>query len=64
MAELGFTDEIIGAVLNHKKATVTGIYNQYRYDKEKQAALEAWNRKLSQIVTGKKPEKVVNIREA
>lgn len=50
LAKLGFTDEIIGAVLNHKKATVTGIYNLYRYDDEKQRALAAWDRQLSRIM--------------
>lgn len=54
LAEQGFIDEIIGALLNHKKATVTGIYNQYRYDKEKQLALEVWERKLKNILGSKK----------
>ena len=53
LAELGFTEEIIGAVLNHSKRGVTGQhYNQYRYDIQKQQALEAWDRKIESIMTG------------
>lgn len=53
MAEMGTMDEVIDAVLNHAKQGVIKVYNQYRYDREKQAALEAWERKLTVIVTGK-----------
>lgn len=63
LGALKFIDEVIGAVLNHKKTTVTGIYNRYQYDAEKQAAITAWGRKLARITTGKKPEKVVKLRE-
>lgn len=47
LAELGFSEEIIDAVLNHKRAGVTARhYNLYRYDKEKRQALDAWAAKL------------------
>jgi len=36
-------------------------YNHYTYDKEKQQALETWDRKLNSILTGKKA-KVVNLK--
>jgi integrase len=52
MAEMGTMDEVIDAILNHAKQGVIKVYNQYRYDKEKQAALEAWERKLTSIVSG------------
>jgi integrase len=52
MAERGEMDEVIDAVLNHAKQGVIKVYNQYRYDKEKQIALDSWARKLSSIVTG------------
>ena len=35
-------DEVIDAVLNHAKQGIIKVYNQYRYDKEKQMVLEAW----------------------
>ena len=61
MAEMGTMDEVIDAILNHVKQGVIKVYNQYRYDKEKQAALEAWGRKLNSIITGK-ATKVVSIQ--
>jgi integrase len=54
MSALGFSDEVVDAVLNHVKKGVIAIYNRHHYDKEKQAALEAWDRKLTSIITGKK----------
>jgi integrase len=56
MAEMGVMDEVIDAILNHTKQGVIKVYNVYRYDKEKQAALEAWERKLTTIIKSK-PEK-------
>ncbi|MGB4599387.1 MAG: hypothetical protein WBI04_05350 [Trichlorobacter sp.] len=45
-------DEIIDAVLNHTKQGIIRTYNVNRYDKEIQQALEAWERKLSSIISG------------
>jgi len=50
MAESGEMDEVIDAVLNHSKQGIIKVYNLYRYDKEKQKALEAWERKLNCII--------------
>ncbi len=63
MAESGELDEVIDAVLNHAKQGVIKVYNLYRYDKEKQMALESWARKLESIVTGTKG-KVISIHQA
>ena len=52
LSELGYTDEIIDAVLNHKKKGIVATYNLNRYDREKQKALETWGRKLDSIITG------------
>jgi len=54
MAGMGFMDEIIDAVLNHVKQGIIRTYNRHKYDKEKQLALETWERKLSGIITGTK----------
>ena len=62
MAEAGEPDAVIDAILNHVKQGVIKVYNQYRYDKEKQAALESWARKLESITTGSKAGKVVPMR--
>jgi integrase len=61
MTEMGTMDEVIDAILNHVKQGVIKVYNEYRYDKEKQAALEAWETKLNSIITGTK-SKVVPMR--
>lgn len=52
MSQIGFMDEIIDAVLNHVKTGIIRTYNLNKYDKEKQAALETWERKLNSILTG------------
>ena len=62
LSELGFMDEIIDAVQNHKKRGMVGTYNRNRYDKEKQAALESWARKLAAITTGSEGAKVLPLR--
>ena len=62
MAESGEPDAVIDAILNHVKQGVIKVYNQYRYDKEKQAALESWARKLTGITTGKEAGNVVPMR--
>ena len=45
----------IALVLNHRSvthSTVTAIYDRYRYDAEKRAALERWAVLLDAIVRG------------
>ena len=49
-------------VLNHSDSTVGGVYDRYRYDKEKRAALEKWERKLLKIVSGKESGKIIPLR--
>jgi hypothetical protein len=43
---------------------VIKVYNQYRYDKEKQAALENWERKLKSIIGETQANNVVSINSA
>ena len=64
LAALGYSDEVIDAVLNHAKKGVVAIYNRHRYDKEKQGALESWGRKLQAIITGEGKGNVVSITTA
>jgi integrase len=54
LAKMGNMDEVIDAVLNHAKQGVIKVYNQYRYDTEKQKVLETWERKLNSIISGTK----------
>jgi len=64
MSQLGFMDEVIDAVLNHVKQGIIRTYNLNRYDKEKQMALETWERKLISIITNKSSNVVSIIRKA
>lgn len=52
MAQSGEMDEVIDAILNHAKQGVIKVYNQFKYDAQKQMALESWGRKLTSITTG------------
>lgn len=61
MSQIGFMDEVIDAVLNHTKQGIIRTYNLNKYDSEKQAALESWERKLLSIVTGSDSAKVIPI---
>ena len=61
MGGMGFMDEIIDAVLNHVKQGIIRTYNRHGYDKEKQQALEAWERKLNSIITATE-SKVISIQ--
>ena len=56
MGESGVDRFHIAHVLNHRSvthSTVTAIYDRYRYDKEKRAALEKWSEILTGIVETK-----------
>lgn len=64
MSQIGFMDEVIDAVLNHSKQGVIRTYNLNRYDKEKQQALEAWERKLDSIITGNESKVIPITRKA
>jgi hypothetical protein len=43
---------------------VVKIYNRHKYDNEKQKALEAWERKLKRITSGKEAGNVIPITTA
>ena len=54
MAELGISPHTISLVLNHISARTgnitSAVYVKYSYDKEKREALEAWGRRLEEII--------------
>jgi integrase len=41
---------VVSKILNHADNSVTAIYDRHSYDAEKAHALEAWGRKISQII--------------
>jgi integrase len=52
---LGIPIEVTEAVLNHisgTRAGIAGIYNRYKYEPEKRAALEAWSKRLRELLEG------------
>ena len=43
---------VAGKILNHAEQGVTRVYDRHSYHPEKRQALEAWDRKLTSILTG------------
>ncbi len=54
MASMGTSRTTIGKILNHVELGVTAVYDRHGYDQEKRKALNAWARKLENIISGKK----------
>lgn len=65
MASLGVSPQVLSKVLNHKTSgegsTITAIYNQYDYEKEKREALNRWNNQLVRILSNKTETKILKI---
>ena len=58
LAEGGFSEEVIGRVLNHARYTVTAKhYIKHSYLAEARRALEAWDAELIAVVSGRPTEK-------
>ena len=51
ISALGYTDDLIGRILNHKNRTVTARYNRHSYLPEKRTALEAWAAHLDNLTS-------------
>ncbi|MEK8093375.1 integrase arm-type DNA-binding domain-containing protein [Methylocystis sp. IM3] len=67
MAAIGIAPHIVESALNHKSGTIKGVaavYNRYSYSSEKRAALDAWARRLDEIVIGAPARNVVNLASA
>lgn len=66
MASINVQPHVIEAVLNHRsgaKSGVAGVYNRHQYESEMRAALDAWARRLQEIVTGEAAENVVSFQK-
>lgn len=50
LSVLGFRDEVVDSVLAHLKKGEIRTYNKNSYDREKQEAMETWERKLKMII--------------
>lgn len=62
LGELGFNRLIQDKILNHIDRSVGGIYDRHSYDKEKRQAMDTWDRRLQEILTGQPVDKVVTLQ--
>jgi integrase len=53
MPRVGVSDEHAEEILNHTKPGIIGVYNKYRYDNEKKAALLKWETLLLELLEPK-----------
>ena len=53
MTSIGVSRLVVSKVLNHVEAGVTSVYDRHSYDAEKRAALDAWGRRIEEIVSGR-----------
>ncbi len=62
--DLGVNRLTVSKILNHVESGVTSVYDRHSYDAEKRQALDAWGRRLEQIISGESgaDETVVPLR--
>ena len=58
---LGFPRLVVSKILNHTEGGATAVYDRHAYDNEKRTALEAWGRRLMDIIA-KRESTVTPIR--
>jgi integrase len=57
MTGMGIPRLTVSKILNHAEPGVTAVYDRHSYDNEKRAALEAWARRLTLLVSDLKEVK-------
>jgi integrase len=66
MTSIGISRLVVAKVLNHVEQGITAVYDRHSYDPEKRLALDAWGRRVAEILidgaTG--PANVVALRSA
>lgn len=63
MASIGVARLLISKILNHVESGITAVYDRHGYDREKRSAMEAWAKRLEQILSGEKSESVLYLDE-
>lgn len=63
MTSMGISRLVVGKILNHIEPGVTSVYDRHSYDQEKRQALEAWGRRLDEILAGRAMEGTGNVVE-
>jgi hypothetical protein len=53
MTSIGVSRLVVSKVLNHVEAGITSVYDRHSYDAEKRAALDAWGRRIEEIVSSR-----------
>ena len=59
--DLGISRLTVSKILNHVDRGVTATYDRHSYDHEKRQALDAWGRRLEEIVSGETEERAANV---
>lgn len=63
LSACGIAEEVAERVVGHTHKGIVAVYNQHRYDAEKRAALELWQRRLLALISGEQPaDNVVPLR--
>jgi integrase len=65
LQRLAIPPHVTEAVLNHKSGVIKGVaavYSRYEYSEEKRSALDAWARRLREIVEGRKADNVIELQ--
>jgi hypothetical protein len=48
----------VSKILNHAEKGVTAVFDRHSYDTEKRDALEAWGRRLAEVIASEASETV------
>lgn len=62
MTGAGVDRLVVSKILNHVEQGITAVYDRHTYDKEKQRAMNDWDRKLRGVLIDKK-NKIISIRK-
>lgn len=54
MTGLGINRLVVSKILNHVDNQITAVYDRHSYDKEKQVAMEQWEKQLGKILCAEK----------
>ena len=56
---------MVSKILNHVDSSITAIYDRHSYDAEKRNALEAWGKKLGQLIDPEQlTDNIINLGRA
>lgn len=65
MTSMGIPRLVVSKILNHADSSITAVYDRHNYDAEKRKALEAWSRRLNEIIHGDRTSSnVIEIKAA